>query len=130
VVIGIGADLVAVDRFAASVERWGDRILGRVFTEAERGECLGHQPLLEHAAPRLAARFAAKEAAFKALGTGWGQGVTWRDVEVMGGGSVGPTLRLSGRAAEVAREQRVRRTLLSLSHERGFALAFVVTTDD
>ena len=129
-VIGVGTDLVAVDRFAASVERWGDRLLARVFTAAERRECLGHQPLLEHAAPRLAARFAAKEAAFKALGTGWGRGVKWQEVEVVGGGSLAPTLRLLGRAAEVARGQRVRRTLLSLSHERGYALAFVVTTDD
>jgi holo-[acyl-carrier protein] synthase len=130
VVIGIGTDLVAVDRFAASLERWGDRLLDRVFTDGERRECLAHGPAPAHAAIRLAARFAAKEAAFKALGTGWGQGVRWREVEVMGGGSVAPTIRLAGRAQEIARGQRVRRAMLSLAHERGYALAFVLTTDD
>ena len=129
-VIGIGTDLVAVDRFAASLERWGDRLLDRVFTEGERRECLAHAPPREHAALRLAARFAAKEAAFKALRTGWGQGVRWREVEVVGGGSEVPLIRLAGRAEEVARGQRVRRALLSLAHERGYALAFVLTTDD
>ncbi|HEY7676558.1 MAG TPA: holo-ACP synthase [Candidatus Methylomirabilis sp.] len=129
-VIGIGTDLVAVDRFAASLERWGDRLLDRVFTDGERRECLAHPAALEHAAVRLASRFAAKEAAFKALGTGWGQGVRWRDVEVVGGGSKAPAIHLAGRAEEVAWGQGVRRALLSLAHERGYALAFVLTTDD
>lgn len=129
-VIGIGTDLVAVGRFAASLQRWGDRLLERVFTDGERRECMGHDPAAEHAAVRLAARFAAKEAALKALGTGWGQGVRWREVEVVGGGSEAPAIRLSGRAQEIARGQRVRRALLSLAHEGGYALAFVMTTDD
>ncbi len=128
--IGIGTDLVAVDRFAASLERWGDRLLERVFTRGERHECLGQGPAPGHAAVRLAARFAAKEAAFKALGTGWGQGVRWREVEVVGGGSAAPTIRLAGRAQEIAQGQRVRRALLSLTHERGYALAFVLMVDE
>jgi holo-[acyl-carrier protein] synthase len=129
-VIGIGTDVVAVDRFAASLERWGDRLLARVFTEAERHECLAHAPHVQQAARRLAVRFAAKEAALKALGTGWGEGVRWQDVEVVGGGSSAPAIRLSGRAEVVARRQRVSRALVSLAHEREYALAFVVTTDD
>jgi holo-[acyl-carrier protein] synthase len=129
-VIAIGTDLVALDRFAASLGRWGDRLLERVFTEAERRECCAEGAAPAHTATRLAARFAAKEAVFKALGTGWGQGVGWRDVEVVGGGGQPPAVRLHGRAQAVARAQRVRRTLVSLSHERGYALAFVVTTDD
>lgn len=125
-IIGIGADLVSVPRFRRALERNAERLLARLFTAREREECD------RRAAPEihLAARFAGKEAAIKALGTGWGEGLRWREVEILSGGRRAPTLLLSGRAGAVARARGIHRTHVSISHHGDYALAFVVATDD
>ncbi len=116
----IGHDLVDVPRFRSLVEARPDRYQARVFTPAE----------WEHASGRadrwaaLAARFAAKEAAFKVLGTGWGGGVAWTDVEVLGGGRTQPSLRLSGEAERVARSLGLALSV-SISHTDALASAVV-----
>lgn len=124
-VIGIGIDLVRVGRFEQAMARHGMRFLDRLFTTAERERFRRH-PL---AGRHLAARFAAKEAAFKALGTGWGQGVGWREVEIVGGGRRPSSLLFSGRAREAAARLGIKQTLVSLTHEGDYAIAFVIATD-
>ncbi|MBI5167508.1 MAG: holo-ACP synthase [candidate division NC10 bacterium] len=124
-VISIGVDLVSIARMEEALGRWQDRLLGRVFTRAEAAFCQGRA----YPAAHLAARLAAKEAAFKALGTGWGQGVRWLDVEVATDRAGGPRLLLQGRAGELAQGKGIKRTFLSLAHEGEYALAFVVATD-
>jgi holo-[acyl-carrier protein] synthase len=94
-ILGIGSDIVDIRRIAATLERFGDRFLDRIFTEGERRRC-------ERRAARAegyARRFAAKEACAKALGTGFRQGVFWRDLEVVNLASGQPTMRLAGAAA-------------------------------
>jgi holo-[acyl-carrier protein] synthase len=122
VILGVGIDLVAVDRMARAIDRGSERLLERLFTPAERLDAEGGASRFE----RLAVRFAAKEAAFKALGTGWSQGIAWRDVEVVKEVSGRACLRITGRAGEIARGQGVTRTHLSLSHHGGMAAAVVV----
>ena len=117
----IGHDLVEIARFRAAVEGKEERWKRRIFTAQEWAQTTGRPD--QHAA--LAVRFAAKEAAFKALRTGWGQGVRWRDVEVVGGGRQAPTLKLSGRAAELAAEAGLGLTL-SLTHTDTMASAIVL----
>jgi len=124
VIIGVGTDLVSVPRLRRAVGR-RDRLLTRLFTEAEVAEC-GRRA---DPAPHLAARFAAKEACLKALQIGWGGGIRWREVEVAGGGAEVPRLLLAGVAAARAAALGVRQTYLSLAHEGEYALAFVVATD-
>jgi holo-[acyl-carrier protein] synthase len=124
VVIGIGTDLVRIGRFERAVARHGDRLLNRLFTPAER-ERFRRSPFPER---HLAARFAAKEAVLKTLGTGWGQGVAWREVEIVGGGRLPSSVVLSGRAQLAAARLGITRTLVSLAHDGDYALAFVVAT--
>jgi holo-[acyl-carrier protein] synthase len=124
-IVGLGTDLVAVARVEALLSRHGERFLDRVFTPTERAECLRRARPAVH----LAARLAAKEAAMKALGTGWSLGVRWLDVEVQSSGGTPPRLRLEGVARTRADAQGVRQTLVSLSHDGGYALAVVMTTD-
>jgi holo-[acyl-carrier protein] synthase len=123
--LGLGTDLVAVGRVEALLARHGERFLARVFTSDERAECLRRARPAVH----LAARLAAKEAAMKALGTGWGAGVHWQDIEVCSDGESQPFLRLAGAAKLRADSRGVRRSLVSLSHDGGYALAAVVLTD-
>ncbi|MEQ8844450.1 MAG: holo-ACP synthase [Phycisphaerales bacterium] len=121
-ILGHGVDLVEVERVARSVERFGDRFLDRVFTQKER-EYAGDGPRRhEH----LAARFAAKEAVFKALGTGWAQGAGWTDIEVVRSASGRPGIVLHGRAQELAFRMGVKWWHLSLTHTRGMAIASVI----
>jgi holo-[acyl-carrier protein] synthase len=124
VIIGVGTDLVSVPRLRRAVGR-RDRLLTRLFTEAEVAECRRRAD----PAPHLAARFAAKEACLKALRIGWGGGIRWREVEVAGGGGEVPRLLLAGVAAARAAALGVRQTYLSLAHEGEYALAVVVATD-
>jgi holo-[acyl-carrier protein] synthase len=108
----LGFDLVEVARFARVLARRDAGLRRRVFTDAE----WAHAAARPDRASVLAARFAAKEAVMKALGTGWGGGVSWRDVEVVGGGRSRPALRLHGRAAALAAARGVR-VEVSLSHD-------------
>ncbi len=121
-VTGIGIDLVEVARVRELLERHGERFKARTFTEAETTYC----DACADPAMHYAARFAAKEAAAKALGTGFAQGVSWRDIEVAREDSGRPVLRLHGGAAERALALGVRACHLSLSHTRELAQAQVV----
>jgi holo-[acyl-carrier protein] synthase len=124
-VLGVGTDLMETKRIEESIERFGDRFLKRVFTAGEIAYCLRKK----NAAESFAARFAAKEAGAKALGTGISRGVTWKEFEVRREASGQPTLHLSGRAAELAWAMGVRRMQLSLTHSRELAMAVVVVED-
>ena len=121
-VVGVGTDLMEIARIANSVDRFGERFLRRVFTPAEIAYC----QCKKNAAESLAARFAAKEAAAKALGTGISRGVNWLEIEVQRQPGERPTIRLTGRAAARARALGVANTSLSLSHSRDVALAVVI----
>jgi holo-[acyl-carrier protein] synthase len=125
VVIGVGIDVVRIGRFARAMGRYRGRFLDRLFTSGERERFRRHPSAERH----LAARFAAKEAALKALGTGWGQGVAWREVEIVGGGRQPASLVFLGRAKAAADRLGIRRTLVSLSHDGDYAAAFVIATD-
>jgi holo-[acyl-carrier protein] synthase len=125
-IVGTGVDISEVDRIAAAVKRFGDRFLHRVFTPAEVRYCLGKP----NAAERLAARFAAKEAGMKAIGTGLHYGVTWQDVEVLRMPGQRPILQFHGKAAEFAARLGCKRTHLSLSHTREQAIAYVILESD
>jgi len=119
---GIGVDLAKIPRMRQVVERWQDRFLRRVFTEAEIAYCQRrHDPI-----PHLAARFAAKEAVMKALGTGLRMGVTWREVEVRRERGEAPTMVLTGRTAAIARAKGASRILVSLTHDGDYAFAQVM----
>ena len=122
VIVGIGIDQVVLRRFRAAYERRGERLLERLFTEHERSRCLRRRDPV----PELAVRFAAKEATFKAIGTGWRGGVTWKDVEVRNAPSGRPYLRLTGRVREVALRCGARRALVSLTHSAAAAAAEVI----
>jgi holo-[acyl-carrier protein] synthase len=121
--IEVGVDVVDVARMARSVERGGRRFRERVFT---RGEW-AYAAKRGDRADVLAARFAVKEAVMKALGTGWGKGVAWTDVEVVGGGRSKPRLRLRGKAAAIANARGLS-LAISLSHAGGIAAAVAVAS--
>jgi len=119
-VVGLGIDLVEVDRVGRSAERFGDRFLRRVFHPRELEQSRGDR------VQYLAARFAVKEAAFKALGTGWSAGVRWVDVEVQNLRSGKPILLLHGEAAARAGRLGARRAHVSISHTAAHAAAVVI----
>lgn len=121
-IVGTGIDLVEVPRVAASIERFGRRFLERIFTADEIQYCESKQNRIE----RYAARFAAKEAGMKAIGTGWRFGVGWHDVEVRREPGGRPTVVFAGKAAEVAARLGVKRASLSLSHTEQHAIAQVI----
>lgn len=124
-IVGLGVDISEVDRIAAAVGRHGQPFLDRVFTPGEIAYCERHRKKFE----RYAARFAAKEAAMKALGTGWRNGVRWVDIEVAREASGKPILRLHGRARELANALGARRLSLSLTHSGNIAFAQVIFED-
>jgi holo-[acyl-carrier protein] synthase len=121
-IVGVGVDLVRIDRVTGLLERHGDRARARLFTDAEARRCAEGR----HPPESFAARFAAKEAFFKALGTGWGRGGAWTEVEVVSAATGAPTIRLSGLAAAIAEQRGVRSIHLSLTHSDDTAAAFVV----
>jgi len=123
-IVGIGLDVVEIARITRSLESDGRRFEERAFTEAERRDCADRADREQ----ALAARFAAKEACFKALGTGWGgdAGTSLREVEVVSAANGAPELRLSGGAASRARELNVKRVHVSLTHQPGIAAATVI----
>jgi holo-[acyl-carrier protein] synthase len=124
-IVGTGIDIAEVPRIAASIARFGQRFVRRIFTEGEIRYCDGKANRVE----RYAARFAAKEAAMKAIGTGWNHGVTWKDVEVsrMPGGR--PTITFHGKAAEFAVKLGAKHVALSLTHTAEHAIAQVILED-
>jgi holo-[acyl-carrier protein] synthase len=121
-VIGVGTDLIEIERVEASIARFGRRFLERLFTPGEIAYCLKKKGSAES----FAARFAAKEAGAKALGTGISRGVSWKEIEVRREPGERPTLHWSGRAAERAKTLGVVHTALSLTHSRTVAMAVVV----
>ena len=121
-ILGVGVDIEEVERLKAAIERHGRRFLDRVFTPGEIA-------YVDHAANRFqryAARFAAKEAAMKAIGTGWAEGVRWQDIEIVNSESGRPEMKLSGKAAEIAASLGCRAVHVSLSHTKRMAIAQVV----
>jgi holo-[acyl-carrier protein] synthase len=121
-IVGTGIDLVETARIAENIERYGDRFVRRLYTPGEIAYC----QKFKNRAERFAARFAAKEAAFKALGTGWREGVRWLDVEVINQASGKPELLLHGRAEELARSLGVTVKTVSISHADHYAVAQVL----
>ena len=121
-VIGIGTDIVNIERIDASLQRFGEQFARRILTPEEfsifQGKRIG--------APWLAKRFAAKEAMAKALGTGIGRDVRWHDMTVFNDGRGAPGMRLSGPAEALASSRGVSQVHISLSDEEIYALAFVV----
>lgn len=121
-IVGTGIDIAEVPRIRESIERFGDRFLSRIYTAGERRYCDSKANRDE----RYAARFAAKEAAMKALGTGWNHGVRWVDCEVvrMPGGR--PTIAFHGKAGEIAAKLGVKNAALSITHTKEQAFAQVI----
>lgn len=124
-IVAVGVDLIDLDRIERLLDAEGDRFLGRVFTPAERSYCLGKAKPV----PSLAARFAAKEAVMKCLGTGWTDGVGFTQIEVTRDVRGAPGIELSGRAAAVAKERGIGGFRLSLSHGEHAAVAFAVAVE-
>lgn len=121
-IAGIGVDIVDVERIAGVIARRGDKFINRVFTEQEISYCRR----CAHPHERFAARFAAKEAALKALRVGWQNGTRFKDVEVSSDELGAPHVQLRGRAVEISREMGITRMHLTLSHDRRYAVAYVV----
>jgi holo-[acyl-carrier protein] synthase len=121
-IIGTGIDLAEVPRIRAAAERYGEKFLDRVYTPGERAYVERKANKFE----RYAARFAAKEAGMKALGTGWRRGVTWQDFEVANLASGRPTLQLHGAARIIAYKLGVTNISLSLTHTAENGMAFVI----
>ncbi len=121
-IVGTGVDIAEVDRIRESIRRFGDRFIRRVFTPGE----IAYAERKANRYERYAARFAAKEAGMKAIGTGWRRGVRWQDFEVANLPSGKPTLKLHGAAAQVAARLGVKAIALSLTHTKHLALAHVI----
>jgi holo-[acyl-carrier protein] synthase len=122
VIIGLGLDIAEIDRIEQAISRRGAPFIERVYTRREVDYCEQHKNKFE----RYAGRFAAKEAAMKALGTGWRDGVRWRDIETVREPSGKPTLRLEGVARELADRMGVKNISLTITHSGNVALAQVI----
>jgi len=121
-ILGTGVDVVEIERLRGVMDRLKVRFIFRVFTQEEQQFCLGHRDPVPH----FAARFAAKEAFFKALGTGWARGVTWLDVEVRRERKDPPSMLLHGEAERLSASKGVQTVHLSLSHTDHMAVATVI----
>ena len=121
-IIGVGIDIVEVERIRDMLKRHGPRFIRRVFTEGEVNYCRGRKRAAEH----YAARFAAKEAALKALRVGLRKGITWRDMDIVIGELGQPDMRLAGEAAARAEELGVNHLHVSLTHTENYAAATVI----
>jgi holo-[acyl-carrier protein] synthase len=124
-IIGLGFDATDIPRIRETLTRYGDRFVHRIYTDEEIAYCMRHRD----PAPSLAARFAAKEAAMKALGTGHSQGVLWKDIEVWRRGGP-PQLRFTGGALRRFDAMRATRSLLTLTHAQTLAMAQVLLLND
>jgi len=125
VIVGTGVDLAEVPRIQASIERFGEKFIRRIYTPKE----IAYVERKANKFERYAARFAAKEAGMKAIGTGWRRGVTWQDFEVANLPSGKPTLLLHGVAAKFATKLGVKNVSLSLTHTRELGMAHVILED-
>ena len=121
-ILGTGVDIAEVARVRETIERFGERFLKRIYTEGEVRYCKRRARRFES----YAARFAAKEAGMKALGTGWSRGVRWRDIEVVRPKGQRPTIQFHGEAAAVAARLGTKNVALSLTHTSEEALAHVI----
>jgi len=120
--IAHGIDLVECSRFQQIIDRHGDRFLNRIFTPLELAYCGDRKRAIEH----LAARFAAKEAVMKVLGTGWSNGVSWTDIEVSNDPAGRPSVELTGKCGELAAQVGIDTVLISLTHTAGHAMASAI----
>ncbi len=121
-IVGTGIDIAEVPRIRQAIERFGARFISRIYTPGEIRYCQSKA----NSAERFAARFAAKEAAMKALGTGWNHGVRWRDCEVTRKPGSRPTLTFHGQAGQIAAKLGARNVSLSLTHTKEQAMAQVI----
>jgi holo-[acyl-carrier protein] synthase len=121
-IIGIGIDATEIDRIEATIARYGDRFLRRIFTEGE----IAYATRRKNPVPHFAGRFAAKEAGMKALGTGHSQGVLWRDIEVVREPGAAPQLRFHGGAANRLAYLKANSSLLTITHSQTLAIAQVM----
>jgi len=124
-IVGTGVDLAEVARIRASIEKFGTKFVGRIYTPAE----ISYVERKANRFERYAARFAAKEAGMKAIGTGWRHGVRWQDFEVANLPSGKPTLRFHGVAAKFAEKLGVRNVALSITHTSELGMAHVILED-
>ena len=124
-IVGTGVDIVEIERIRKVMERQKDRFINRVFTPEEQRFC----KKFRNPAPHFSARFAAKEALFKALGTGWAKGVSWLDVEVQRKDRHAPIMVLHGEAEKQSVRLGANRVHLSLSHSDQWAVAMVILED-
>ena len=124
-ILGTGVDLAEVSRIKASIERYGEKFIRRIYTPAE----IAYVERKANKYQRYAARFAAKEAGMKAIGTGWRRGVTWQDFEVANLPSGKPTLLLHGVAADFAGKLGVKNISLSITHTAELGMAHVIFED-
>jgi holo-[acyl-carrier protein] synthase len=123
---GVGVDVVHLPRLRAAIERWQSRFVERVFTEGEIAYCRARRDPIPH----FGARFAAKEASLKALGTGLSLGVRWREIEVRRARGQAPELVLSGRSREIGEARGGTRMLVSLTHDGEYAIAHAVLVSE
>jgi holo-[acyl-carrier protein] synthase len=124
-IIGSGIDIAEVPRIREAIDRFGQRFIERIYTSGEIRYCDSKANRIE----RYAARFAAKEAAMKALGTGWNHGVRWRDCEVVRLPGGRPTISFHGKASEIAVKLGMKNAALSISHTADQAIAQVILED-
>lgn len=125
-IVGHGIDIIECSRVGAVYERHSERFLDRLLTPAERAYVTGRRSLIQH----LAGRFAAKEAILKALGTGWRGAIAWRDMEILNDSSGGPGVTLTGECARVAKEKRITRILVSITHTPAYAAASAIGVEE
>ncbi len=121
-ILGVGTDVIEVVRIKQAVEKYGERFLRRLFTPAEIEYCSARK----NSALHYAGRFASKEAAFKAMGRGWGGEISWKDVEIANLASGAPQITFHGKALEVITEKKMTRAHVSISHIEDIATAIVI----
>lgn len=121
-VYGIGVDIIKIDRFERSLERWGDRLRTRVFTPQELSISYSKAQPGKH----LALRFAAKEAFLKALGIGMSQGIAWKEIEIVNDPRGRPLMGLTGEAEKICQKKGIKAIFVSISHEAEYGVAHVL----
>jgi holo-[acyl-carrier protein] synthase len=125
-ILGIGTDIIEVGRIGDIAQRHGDRFVRRIFTETEIAYCSARK----NAAMHYAGRFAAKEAAFKAMGRGWGGEISWKDVEIINLPSGAPQIFFYGKALETVALLNMSRAFVTISHIEEYATAVVIIERD